>query len=108
MEQGVGNAIRSLAEASAIVEQVSRRVASGGLQPTIRHGLKAAKLLAACDEAARRDRDLEGKIQRNFEDAQAALKLAKSFMSEDAWSDYLRAMEHDPRLGWLIPTPGST
>jgi len=107
LETGASLYIRALATASAVVEEVSRRIALNEIELSFSEGLKAARLLADFDESARRDRNLEGLIHEAHRSIEAILGIIKELMEPGQWSELLRTMERDTLLSPFIPRPAS-
>ena len=83
--------------ASSIVSDVSRRVASGDLQPTVRDGLAAADLLARAEEAS---------PTTTAEEWQAVIIIMidslREAMSYEQWMEFTTRLSKDPRLKAIL------
>jgi len=107
LELGIAQSVRSLAMASAIVDEVTRRLVAGELEPTLNDGLRAARLLMAFQTAALPGREAERQLRKSHEAINGVLALAKAHMPADDWSAVLRAMDADLVLSPFVPLPSS-
>lgn len=98
LENGVAKKIRSLALASAVLEDVHRRLHAGELELTFQDGVRAAQLLMEFEAAVGEGRKVQQLLQQSHRAIAGVLRLAKAHMAPDDWSSFLKAMEDDARL----------
>ena len=107
LEAGVMATVARLAEASTVIQEVTRKINTGEMKPTVGQAIRLARLIETYDAAVRRDRRLEGLLQESHGATAAILALVKSLIPPETWSALLRAMEDDSVMRVHVPVPSS-
>lgn len=106
IQLAIDRQVDALMFARRVVQTVSERLADGEIEPSVKDGMAAARLLHDFDLAVVERDDLREEVKRSHGAVATLLRIVQNIVSAEEWTKLSRSVEANPELRPFWPPPG--